>query len=170
MKYALPFGCFLAAGAAIAASTGARLLDWYLGLVLMHLTPSGYTLLGLTALVAALVAVLVFTLLRFSAAAAATRRARSGGGGDTALLSAALQEAVDQAQSARARDRGARRSVRTPERRNHLEPDRRACWSSDLNGEVRILNPAGRRMLNLPESLSPASITRSPREQPLHRR
>ena len=32
MKYALPFGCFLAAGAAIAASTGAPLLDWYLGL------------------------------------------------------------------------------------------------------------------------------------------
>ena len=32
MKYALPFGCFLAAGAALAATVGTPLLDWYLGL------------------------------------------------------------------------------------------------------------------------------------------
>ena len=32
MKYALPFGCFLAAGAVIAAGAGSPLLDWYLGL------------------------------------------------------------------------------------------------------------------------------------------
>jgi prepilin signal peptidase PulO-like enzyme (type II secretory pathway) len=33
MKYALPFGCFLAAGAAIAATVGPALLEWYLGLL-----------------------------------------------------------------------------------------------------------------------------------------
>ena len=60
----------------------------------MHLTPNAYTFLGLTALVAALVAVLAFALLRFSAAAADTRRNLRGGGAETALLSAALQEAV----------------------------------------------------------------------------
>jgi leader peptidase (prepilin peptidase)/N-methyltransferase len=32
MKYALPFGTFLALGAALAATTGQGLLDWYLGL------------------------------------------------------------------------------------------------------------------------------------------
>lgn len=32
MKYALPFGCFLAVGAAIAATAGPSLLAWYLGL------------------------------------------------------------------------------------------------------------------------------------------
>ena len=32
MKYALPFGCFLAVGAVVAASVGAPLIDWYLGL------------------------------------------------------------------------------------------------------------------------------------------
>ena len=32
MKYALPFGCFLAVGAAAAATIGPPLLDWYLGL------------------------------------------------------------------------------------------------------------------------------------------
>ncbi len=30
MKYALPFGCFLAVGAAAAATVGPALLDWYL--------------------------------------------------------------------------------------------------------------------------------------------
>ena len=32
MKYALPFGTFLALGAAVAATIGSRALDWYLGL------------------------------------------------------------------------------------------------------------------------------------------
>jgi leader peptidase (prepilin peptidase) / N-methyltransferase len=31
MKYALPFGCFLAVGAAISAVVGPQVLDWYLG-------------------------------------------------------------------------------------------------------------------------------------------
>ena len=55
----------------------------------MQLTPSAYTLLGLTALIAGVVAVLAFALLRFSAAAADTRRQlRTGGGAETAMLSA----------------------------------------------------------------------------------
>jgi leader peptidase (prepilin peptidase)/N-methyltransferase len=33
MKYALPFGTFLAMGAAAAATVGPRLLDWYVGLL-----------------------------------------------------------------------------------------------------------------------------------------
>ena len=32
MKYALPFGTFLALGAALAATVGPAILDWYLGL------------------------------------------------------------------------------------------------------------------------------------------
>ena len=32
MKYALPFGTFLALGAAVAATAGLPLLTWYLGL------------------------------------------------------------------------------------------------------------------------------------------
>jgi prepilin signal peptidase PulO-like enzyme (type II secretory pathway) len=31
MKYALPFGCFLAVGALVSAVAGQPLLDWYLG-------------------------------------------------------------------------------------------------------------------------------------------
>ena len=60
----------------------------------MTLTPSAYTLLGLTAMVAALVAVLMFAMLRFAAAARETRRGLRGAGAETAFLSAALQEAV----------------------------------------------------------------------------
>jgi hypothetical protein len=60
----------------------------------VHLNASAYTLLGLTALVAALVSVLAFALLRFSAAAADAKRNTRGTGAETALLSAALQEAV----------------------------------------------------------------------------
>ena len=33
MKYALPFGTFLALGAAAAATVGPGILDWYLGLL-----------------------------------------------------------------------------------------------------------------------------------------
>jgi len=33
MKYALPFGTFLAFGAAVAATVGSGLIDWYLGML-----------------------------------------------------------------------------------------------------------------------------------------
>src|SRR5712692_3212287 len=60
----------------------------------MPLTPSGYALLGLTAIVAVMTASLTFAVLRFAAAARdASRHARTGHG-ETALLSAALEEAV----------------------------------------------------------------------------
>ena len=60
----------------------------------MTLTPSAYALLGLTALVAALVAVLVFAMLRLAAAARQAQSGVRGTGTETAFLSAALQEAV----------------------------------------------------------------------------
>src|SRR5215471_6115580 len=58
--------------------------------------PSGtnaYVLLGLTAIVAGLVSVLVFAVLRFVAAARTTRR-QGRERGELALLSSALEEAV----------------------------------------------------------------------------
>ncbi len=33
MKYALPFGTFLAIGAAVSAAVGTRFVDWYLGML-----------------------------------------------------------------------------------------------------------------------------------------
>src|ERR1051326_3385333 len=132
----------------------------------MHLTPQAYALIGLTAIVAALVTVVVFSMLRFSAAARETRRnIRTGGGAETALLSAALQEAVTKL---KAQERA------TAERADASERLSGEIVSSltagllvvGLDGEIRILNPAGRRMLELPESPSLPYVP-SPREQPL---
>jgi signal transduction histidine kinase len=131
----------------------------------MHLTPSAYAFLGLTALVACLVAVLVFAVLRFSAAAAETRRAPRGGT-DTALLSAALQEAVIKL---KAQERATAARADASERMSGeiISSLTAGLLVVGLRGEVRILNPAGLRMLDRPESLRPDAFQRSPREQPL---
>jgi signal transduction histidine kinase len=132
----------------------------------MQLTPSAYTFLGLTALVAGLVAVLAFALLRFSAAAADTRRNLRGSGTETALLSAALQEAVTKL---KAQERATAARADASERLSGeiITSLTAGLLVVGLHGEVRILNPAGLRMLDLPESLRPEAYQRSPREQPL---
>ena len=132
----------------------------------MQLTPSAYTFLGLTALVAGLVAVLAFALLRFSAAAADTRRNLRGSGAETALLSAALQEAVTKL---KAQERATAARADASERLSGeiISSLTAGLLVVGLHGEVRILNPAGLRMLDLPESLRPEAYQRSPREQPL---
>ena len=132
----------------------------------MHLNASAYTLLGLTALVAALVAVLVFTLLRFSAAAAEARRGTRGDGAETALLSAALQDAVTKL---KAQERATAARADASERMSGeiISSLTAGLLVVGLQGEVRILNPAGLRVLDRPESLRPEAFQRSPREQPL---
>jgi signal transduction histidine kinase len=131
----------------------------------MHLTPSAYALVGLTALVAALVAVLAFALLRFSAAAADSRRAQRGGA-ETALLSAALQEAVTKL---KAQERATAARADASERLSGeiISSLTAGLLVVGLRGDVRILNPAGLRVLDRPESLRPESFERAPREQPL---
>jgi signal transduction histidine kinase len=132
----------------------------------MQLTPSAYTLLGLTAMVAALVGVLVFALLRFSAAAAAARGRTRGAGEETALLSAALQEAVTKL---KAQERATAARADASERLSGeiISSLNAGLLVAGLHGEVRILNPAGLRMLNLPESFRPEAYQRSAHEQPL---
>ncbi|HEX3644299.1 MAG TPA: ATP-binding protein [Vicinamibacterales bacterium] len=131
----------------------------------MHLTPPAYAFLGLTALVACLVAVLAFALLRFSAAAAETRRAPRGGG-DTALLSAALQEAVTRL---KAQERATAARADASERLSGeiISSLTAGLLVVGLQGEVRILNPAGKRVLGRPESQDTDGVERSAREQPL---
>jgi signal transduction histidine kinase len=132
----------------------------------MHLTPSAYTLLGLTALVAALVSVLAFALLRFIAAAADAKRHSRGDGAETALLSAALQEAVTKL---KAQERATAARADASERMSGeiISSLTAGLLVVGLQGEVRILNPAGLRVLDRPESLRPEAFQRSPREQPL---
>jgi signal transduction histidine kinase len=133
----------------------------------MNITPAGYSLLGLTALVGCLAAVVMFAMLRFFAAARDTRRDMRGSGAETALLSAALQEAVTKL---KAQERATAARAEASERLSGeiISSLTAGLLVVDLNGEIRILNPAGRRMLDLPESTAPEEQRRSAREQPLH--
>src|SRR5713101_3269842 len=132
----------------------------------MTLTPAAYTFLGLTAIVACLVAVLTFTMLRFSAAARSARR-NLHGGGETTLLSVALEEALARL---KAQERATAARAEASERLSGeiISSLTAGLLVVDLTGGIRILNPAGRRMLDLPESIGPEEHQRSTREQPLH--
>jgi signal transduction histidine kinase len=105
--------------------------------------------LALTAIIAALAAVLMFAIVRiFSAARNAGSRLRQGGA-ETAILSAALQEATN----LRAQERAMTLRAEASER---LSEEIIASLSAgllvvNLAGEVQIVNPAGRRLLGLGE-------------------
>src|SRR6478609_8472045 len=116
----------------------------------MHLTAPAYTLLGLTALIAGLVAVLAFAVLRFSAAAADAKRSLRGGGAETAFLSAALQEAVTKL---KAQERATAARADASERLSGeiISSLTAGLLVIGIDGDVRILNPAGLRVLDRPE-------------------
>ena len=110
------------------------------------MTQSGYALLGLTALVAAIVGATTFALLRVAAGVRDTRRHLQSGGAETAFLAAALQEAVtklkaqEQAMSARA--------TASEELSEQIVASLTAgLLVTDRRGRIQILNPAGRRLL-----------------------
>jgi signal transduction histidine kinase len=116
------------------------------------MTPSGYALLGLTALVGALVAIVTFSLLRFADAARIARRRRPDRG-ELAVLSAALQEAVTKL---KAQERATAARAEASERLSEeiIASLTAGLLVSGLDGEVRILNPAGRRMLGIADAAS----------------
>ena len=125
----------------------------------MHLTPSGYAFLGLTAMVAGLVAVMVFAILRFASAARDARRTLTGTSrAEVAFLTAALQEAVAKL---KAQERATAARAEASER---LSGEIVASLTAGLlvagvDGEVKTLNPAGRRMLDLSDE-APAQASR----------
>jgi len=114
----------------------------------MRLTPNGYALLGVTALVGVLSAMVAFALLRFLSATREARRQRPAA--DTAMLSAALQEAVAKL---KAQERATAARAEASERMSSeiIASLTAGLLVVGLNGEVRILNPAGRRMLRVPD-------------------
>lgn len=116
----------------------------------MHLSPEAYVLLGLTAIVAAISAAVVFALLRLAAATRDSRRGR-GGPADTAILSAALSDAVEKL---KAQERATAARAEASERMSSeiISSLSAGLLVVALNGSVRILNPAGRRMLRVPDS------------------
>ena len=128
----------------------------------MHVSPSAYALIGLTAIVACLVAILTFAVLRMAFVARDNRRQRSGGT-ETALLSAALAEAVGKLKT---QERAMAARAEASERLSGeiITSLTAGAIVVSLDGDVTTLNPAGRRILELPDA---ALYARSPREQPL---
>jgi PAS domain S-box-containing protein len=107
---------------------------------------TAYALIGLTALVAALVTVLVFSLLRFAVAVRDMKGQVRDGNAERAFVAGALEDAIrrlheqERATSARA------------EESERLNSEIVSSLASGLlvvgmRGEVRTLNPAGRRLL-----------------------
>ena len=134
----------------------------------MHLNPNAYALIGLTCIVAGLVSVLTFALLRFGAAARDT--GRHAGGGETAFLTAALAEAVAKLK-AQERAMAARADASERLSGEIIASLNAGLLVVGLNGEVKILNPAGRLLLGLPEEPpeepSTGAAPRPPTDQPL---
>jgi nitrogen fixation/metabolism regulation signal transduction histidine kinase len=132
----------------------------------MHLNANSYAVVGLTAIVAGLVSVLTFAVLRFAAAARDTRRRARDGGGEIVLLSAALQEAVAKL---KAQERATAARADASERLSGeiITSLTAGLLVVGLDGEAQILNPAGHRMMELPDRPD-MPYRRSAREQPLH--
>lgn len=109
-------------------------------------TPQGYAFLGLTMIVALLVAALAFALLRFAAAARSSRMHLRESRTESALLSQALEDAIARL---KAQERATAARAEASER---LSDEIVASLTSGLllvdpSGILRIVNPAARRIL-----------------------
>ncbi|HJR62003.1 MAG TPA: ATP-binding protein [Vicinamibacterales bacterium] len=114
------------------------------------MTETGVLFIGLNAIVAALVGVLAFALTKFVVAARTVGKER-GAGTETAFMAAAMEQAV---QRLREQERAMKERAEASER---LSEEIIASITSGLlvvtaDRLVRTLNPAGRRILGLPEA------------------
>ena len=111
---------------------------------------TGFIVLSLTALIALLAAGLAFVVLRLFAAAKQVTRGREEHGAETAFMAAAMEEALGRL---RTREQALAARAEASER---LSDEIIASLTSGLlvvgdDRRVRSLNPAGRRMLRMPE-------------------
>lgn len=112
------------------------------------MSQQAYALVGLTALVAGLIGVLVFAVLRFGAAARDSRHHLRAAGMETALLSTALEEAIAHL---KAQERAMAARAEASERLSGeiVTSLTAGLVVVGLDGTVRIVNPASRRLLGL---------------------
>ena len=114
---------------------------------------SGYALLGLTAVVAVLASVLTFAVLRFMSAARAITRPERRISTENVLLSAALEESVARLK-AKERAMAARADASERLSSEIISSLAAGLMVVGLKGDVQIINPAGRRLLGVPEEAS----------------
>jgi signal transduction histidine kinase len=115
------------------------------------MTHSGLLFLGLTAVIAALAAVLAYSLVKFGVAARDIGKQRGSDSSQAALMTSALEDAL---KSLRVQERAMKARAEASER---LSEQIVASLTSGLlvvdhTGTVRMLNPAGRRLLGLPDA------------------
>jgi signal transduction histidine kinase len=115
------------------------------------MNPSVYAVIGLTAIVAALIGVLVFAVLRFASAARDSRHYLSEDRSETAFVTTALQEALTKLR-AQEREMSARAEASERLSAEIVESMSTGLLVVSSERQIRILNPAGRRLLNPPES------------------
>ncbi len=121
------------------------------------MTQQAYAFIGLTAIVAGLIGVLVFAALRFMAAARDARRHMRESGMENTLLMAALDEAIGRL---KAQERAMAARAEASERlSNQIVASLTAgLIVTDLDGQVRILNPSSRRLLGLDDRLGSGTV------------
>ena len=112
---------------------------------------SGYLFLGLTAIVAALSAVLAYAVVKFVVAARDLTKRNRPDGGEAAFMTTAMEDAL---RSLRQQERAMKARAEASER---LSDEIVASLTSgllvvDFSGVVRTLNPAGRKLLGLPDA------------------
>jgi len=109
---------------------------------------TGYALLGLTGIVAALVAILAFAVLRFAAAARSTRRSLSDTRAETVVLASALEDAI---QKMRVQERATAARADASERLNSaiIVSLTSGLLVVDSHGAVQSVNPAARQILGI---------------------
>jgi PAS domain S-box-containing protein len=114
------------------------------------MNPSAYAFIGLTAIVAGLIAVLVFAVLRFASAARDSRQHLTANRTESALLSAALQDAIAQLKT---QERAMAARAEASERLSGqiVASLTAGLIVTDLDSRIRIMNPSSRRLLGLGE-------------------
>jgi PAS domain S-box-containing protein len=115
------------------------------------MNPSAYAFIGLTAIVAALIGILIFAVLRFSAAAQDAKRHLRENRSEAAFVTAALQEAVTKLK-AQEREMTARAEASERLSGEIVESLTSGLLVVGSEGKIRILNPAGRALLGLTDA------------------
>jgi signal transduction histidine kinase len=111
------------------------------------MNPTAYAFIGLTALVAALIGVLAFAVLRFAAAAKDARTSLRENKSESAFVTAALHEALTKLK-AQERQMSARAEASERLSTEILESLSSGLLVVHSDRQLRIINPAGRRLLN----------------------
>jgi PAS domain S-box-containing protein len=120
-----------------------------------------YAFVGLTVLVAVIAGILTFALMRFAGAARSAQRELRVNTRENAFVAVALEQAVSKL---RDQERATHARAEASERLNTeiVSSLTAGLLMVGLRGEVRILNPAGRRLLNLTDDEPPGTLGEFP--------